>query len=128
MVGQATLIEGDHGSTYFHPDSLDAHRAIQSLVDLQKQSGGNANIGRELYRTTESDGVFCYTFFKAVAEKRDTGYEEQSTKWMQGEEAGTLMFDELREINGRPGDECECDPEEEDIVPGSSIFLTRRPM
>lgn len=25
---------------------------------------------RDLYRTTEKDGVFCYTFFKAVAEKR----------------------------------------------------------
>ena len=24
---------------------------------------------RDLYRTTESDGVFCYTFFKAIAEK-----------------------------------------------------------
>jgi hypothetical protein len=24
---------------------------------------------RGLYRTTESDGVFCYTFFKAIAEK-----------------------------------------------------------
>ena len=25
---------------------------------------------RDLYRTTEDDGVFCYTFFKAVAEKQ----------------------------------------------------------
>jgi hypothetical protein len=25
--------------------------------------------GRDLYRTTEPDGVFCYTFFKAVAIK-----------------------------------------------------------
>lgn len=24
---------------------------------------------RGLYRTTEIDGVFCYTFFKAVAQK-----------------------------------------------------------
>ena len=24
---------------------------------------------RDLYRTTESDGVFCYTFFKAIANK-----------------------------------------------------------
>lgn len=131
--GTITVIEGDHGSTYFYPDSIHAHRAIQCQVDLQKRSGGNANIGRELYpllnsagferidvsprmvyvdasrpelvegftrntftamiegireaaidagmiepaemdrgirdlyRTTESDGVFCYTFFKAVA-------------------------------------------------------------
>jgi hypothetical protein len=24
---------------------------------------------RDLYRTTEADGVFCYTFFKGVGEK-----------------------------------------------------------
>jgi len=134
--GTITVIEGDHGSTYFYPDSSYAHRAVQCQVDLQKQAGGNANIGRQLfplinragfidvrvsprmvyvdgsrpaliegftrntftamiegireaaieagmigraeidrgikdlYRTAEADGVFCYTFFKAVAEKR----------------------------------------------------------
>jgi hypothetical protein len=25
---------------------------------------------RALYRTTEQDGVFCYTFFKAIGTKR----------------------------------------------------------
>ena len=133
--GTITIIEGDHGSTYFHPDNEAAHRAVQCQIKLQKMSGGNANIGRELYpllkeagfdsahvsprmvyidaskpqlidgftrktftamiegirqpsienglidektfdngitalyRTTEPDGVFCYTFFKAVAVK-----------------------------------------------------------
>jgi ubiquinone/menaquinone biosynthesis C-methylase UbiE len=131
--GTITVIEGDHGSTYFHPDSEAAHTAIQCQVELQQRAGGNANIGRELYpllraagyrsihvsprmvyvdsskpelvegftkrtftamiegvrepavkagiveenvfdqgirdlyRTTEPDGVFCYTFFKAIA-------------------------------------------------------------
>ena len=131
--GTLTVIEGDHGSAYFHPDSVHARRAIACQVDLQRQSGGNANIGRalfplltaaglsdihvsprmvyadasrpelvdgftrktftamiegiadsavssgmisrrdmnqgiaDLYRTAEADGVFCYTFFKAVA-------------------------------------------------------------
>ncbi len=133
--GTITVIEGDHGSTYFYPDSEAAHKAIQCQVELQKRAGGNANIGRELYpllkragfgsirvsprnvyvdsskprlvegftkntftamiegirqssieaglidektfdagikglyRTTEPDGVFCYTFFKAIATK-----------------------------------------------------------
>lgn len=133
--GTITVIEGDHGSTYFYPDSESAHTVISCQVELQKRSGGNANIGRELhpllngagfgaihvsprmvfvdasrpelvdgftrktftamiegvrepalaagltdqntfdkgikdlYRTTASDGVFCYTFFKAVAIK-----------------------------------------------------------
>ena len=31
--GTITVIEGDHGSAYFHPDSAAAHAAIQCLVD-----------------------------------------------------------------------------------------------
>ena len=134
--GTITVIEGDHGSAYFYPDSEAAHTAIQCQVELQRRTGGNAMIGRELYpllrkagfsslqvsprmvyvdsskpdlvegftkntftamiegirndalkagivdqdifdkgiqdlyRTTEDDGVFCYTFFKAVAAKK----------------------------------------------------------
>jgi SAM-dependent methyltransferase len=133
--GTITVIEGDHGSAYFHPDSEAAHAAIRCQVELQRAAGGNANIGRELfpllqqaafqrvrvsprmvyvdssrpqlvdlftrrtftamiegvreaaleagmttpadfdagiralYRTAEDDGVFCYTFFKALGEK-----------------------------------------------------------
>lgn len=47
--GSMTVIEGDHGSAYFHPDSADARRAIQCLVDLQRSSGGDPLIGRRLY-------------------------------------------------------------------------------
>jgi SAM-dependent methyltransferase len=133
--GSITVIEGDHGSAYFHPDSDDARRAIQCLVDLQRRAGGDSLIGRRLYpllvqasyrsvsvsprmvyadaskpslvdgftrktftamvegvgqqavgqglidavswaagirdlhRTAEDDGTFCYTFFKATGLK-----------------------------------------------------------
>jgi ubiquinone/menaquinone biosynthesis C-methylase UbiE len=133
--GSITVIEGDHGSAYFHPDSPAANAAIQCLVALQQEAGGNALIGRRVYpmlveagfeaarvsprmvyvdasrpalvegftlktftamveavrepalsrglieaevfdegvralrRTTEADGVFCYTFFKGVGAK-----------------------------------------------------------
>lgn len=133
--GSITVIEGDHGSAYFHPDSDRARRAIGCLIDLQKQAGGNPLIGRQLYpllaqagyrgvgvsprmvyadasrpalvdgftrktftamvegvgghavreglideaswaagirdlyRTAEDDGTFCYTFFKAAGLK-----------------------------------------------------------
>jgi SAM-dependent methyltransferase len=133
--GTITVIEGDHGSVYFHPESPHARRAIQCLIDLQARAGGNSLIGRslyplvaragfqdvavsprvvyvdssrpdlvdgftrktftamvegvgdramagglidgdtwklgirDLYRTAEADGTFCYTFFKAVARK-----------------------------------------------------------
>src|SRR5438093_3510448 len=48
-AGTITVIEGDHGSTYFHPDSALAHAAIRCQVDLQRDVGGNALIGRQLY-------------------------------------------------------------------------------
>jgi SAM-dependent methyltransferase len=130
--GTLTVIEGDHGSTFFHPDGASARQAIQCLVELQARAGGDALIGRRLFpllsgaglsavtvsprmvyvdasrpewvegftrntftamvegvrdrvlalglmearafdqgiaelrRTSEADGVFCYTFFKAV--------------------------------------------------------------
>ena len=135
LGGTITVIEGDHGSVFFHPDSEAAHIVIQSQIHLQQQAGGNAMIGRELYplllnadytairvsprmvyvdaskpelaegftkktftammegvretalhagfveshvfdkgirdlyRAAESDGVFCYTFFKAIGQK-----------------------------------------------------------
>ncbi len=133
--GSLTVIEGDHGSAYFHPDSAFARAAIACQVALQAEAGGDATIGRRLYpllveagfahpcvsprqvyvdgsrpdlidgftlktftamiegvreralsadlstpetfdrgvadlaRTAAPDGVFCYTFFKAVAMK-----------------------------------------------------------
>lgn len=133
--GTITVIEGDHGSTYFYPDSRAALDTIQCLIDLQAQKGGDSLIGRRLFplvqdagfnnvtvsprmvyvdssrpgyvegftkntfiamvegvreeainsglieeshwekgiqdlsRTTEKDGTFCYTFFKAIAYK-----------------------------------------------------------
>ncbi len=54
--GTITVIEGDHGSTFFHPDSDAAHRAIRCQVELQSRAGGNANIGRELYPLLVSAG------------------------------------------------------------------------
>ena len=130
--GTLTVIEGDHESAYFYPESDYARAAIRCLVELQARAGGNSLIGRrlfplvsaagfsdvqvsprmvyvdwskprlvegftkktftamvegvrepavsgglmsaadfdrgiaDLYRTAESDGVFCYTFFKAT--------------------------------------------------------------
>ena len=47
--GTITVIEGDHGSTYFHPESFNARRTIQCLVDIQAEMGGNSLVGRQLY-------------------------------------------------------------------------------
>ncbi|MBN1374921.1 MAG: methyltransferase domain-containing protein [Dehalococcoidia bacterium] len=47
--GSITVIEGDHGSAYYHPRSELAQATIQCLIDIQASTGGNALIGRELY-------------------------------------------------------------------------------
>jgi SAM-dependent methyltransferase len=44
--GTLTVIEGDHGSAYFHPESAAADEAIECLVRLQS---GDAKIGRRLF-------------------------------------------------------------------------------
>lgn len=54
--GTITVIEGDHGSAYFHPDSAAARNAIRCLVEIQRSAGGNALIGRELYPLLVSAG------------------------------------------------------------------------
>ena len=135
LGGRSSVFEGDPGSAYGHPASAAARAAIQSLVTLQRELGGNALVGRQLYpllieagfarvrvsprivyvdssrpdlgegftrntftamvegareaaiatgiiepgnfdagirdlnRSSEADGVFCYTFFKGVATK-----------------------------------------------------------
>ena len=135
--GTITVIEGDHGSAYYHPRSIAAQATIQCLIDVQASMGGNALIGRELYpllvkagfadvsvsprivyadasrpemvdgftrktfiamvegvreqainggliteadwnrgivdlyRSADTDGTFCYTFFKAVGKKQE---------------------------------------------------------
>jgi phospholipid N-methyltransferase len=55
--GVIIAIEGDHGSTFFYPDSTYAHSAIDCQIQLQRQSGGNSNIGRELYPLFRSVGL-----------------------------------------------------------------------
>ena len=52
--GTMTVIEGDHGSAYFHPDSDAAREAIACLVKLQH---GDANIGRCLFPLLTEAGL-----------------------------------------------------------------------
>jgi ubiquinone/menaquinone biosynthesis C-methylase UbiE len=54
--GSITVIEGDHGSAYYHPKSKAAQAAIQCLIDIQASLGGNSLIGRELYHLLMSAG------------------------------------------------------------------------
>ncbi|WP_327173322.1 methyltransferase domain-containing protein [Streptomyces sp. NBC_01336] len=46
--GTITVIEGDHGSAFFHPDSAFARAAINCQVRLQAAAGGDAQLGRQV--------------------------------------------------------------------------------
>jgi len=54
--GSLTVIEGDHGSAYFYPRSIEADMAIRCLIELQAKAGGDSLIGRRLYPLLDEAG------------------------------------------------------------------------
>ncbi|HEX2316231.1 MAG TPA: L-histidine N(alpha)-methyltransferase [Thermomonospora sp.] len=70
--GTITVIEGDHGSAFFHPDSPDARTAIGCQVRLQAAAGGDALIGRRLHPLLTAAG------YEAVVVRPRTVYADRS--------------------------------------------------
>jgi SAM-dependent methyltransferase len=54
--GTITVVEGDHGSAFFHPDSALARATIDCLVRLQAADGGNGLLGRQLQPLLTNSG------------------------------------------------------------------------
>ena len=54
--GTLTVIEGDHGSCYFHPETPEALSVWRCLIDVQAHIGGNSLIGRQLYPLLHAGG------------------------------------------------------------------------
>jgi SAM-dependent methyltransferase len=77
--GTLTVIEGDHGSTFFHPRSDAAWRTIQCLIDAQAAIGGNSLIGRELYPLVRSAG-----FEEVVVSPRFVYVDASRPAWVEG--------------------------------------------
>jgi hypothetical protein len=50
---------------------IEGVRVSAIAAGLIKAESFDAGV-RDLYRTTEADGVFCYTFFKGVARRGDS--------------------------------------------------------
>ena len=77
--GTLTVIEGDHGSTFFHPRSEAAWRTIQCLIDLQAAARGDALIGRRLFPLLREAG------FREVAVSPRFVYVDSSRPaWVEG--------------------------------------------
>jgi ubiquinone/menaquinone biosynthesis C-methylase UbiE len=47
--GSITVIEGDHGSCYFHPETKEAVKVWECLIKVQTDLNCNPLMGRELY-------------------------------------------------------------------------------
>jgi hypothetical protein len=77
--GTLTVIEGDHGSTFFHPRSDAAWRTIQCLIDVQAAMGGNALIGRELFPLLLGAG-----FREVTVSPRFVYVDASRPEWVEG--------------------------------------------
>ena len=47
--GSITVIEGDHGSWFCYPQTVEALRAVECLIEVQARLGGDSLIGRRLH-------------------------------------------------------------------------------
>lgn len=54
--GSITVIEGDHGSCYFHPESNESLMAWECLIKAQQDLGGDPLIGRRIFPLLEEAG------------------------------------------------------------------------
>lgn len=54
--GTITVIEGDHGSCYFYPETPEALRVWRCLIDVQASIGCDSLIGRRLYPLIKAAG------------------------------------------------------------------------
>lgn len=54
--GSITVIEGDHGSCYFNPETEESVMAWNSLIKAQEDLGGDPMIGRRIYPLLEDAG------------------------------------------------------------------------
>jgi SAM-dependent methyltransferase len=77
--GTLTVIEGDHGSTFFHPRSDAAWRTIQCLIDLQAAAGGDALIGRRLFPLLRAAG-----FRNVTISPRFVYVDSSRPAWVEG--------------------------------------------
>ncbi len=92
--GSITVIEGDHGSAYFYPESREAVKAIQCLIDIQAKMGGNSLIGRQLFPLLKNAG-----FTDVKVSPRMVYVDSGRPEWVEGftKNTFTAMVEGVRE-------------------------------
>ncbi|MFD7551172.1 methyltransferase domain-containing protein [Streptomyces sp. NPDC059816] len=84
--GSLTVIEGDHGSVFFHPDSADARAVIDLQVRFQAAAGGNALLGRQLQPLLAGAG------YEDVVVRPHTVYTDRTRPaWVDGFTRNTFI-------------------------------------
>lgn len=92
--GTITVIEGDHGSAIFCPDSAYAQAAINCQIHLQSAAGGNALVGRQLQPLLVAAG-----YHDAVVGPRTVYADESRPAVVEGftRNTFTAMVESVRE-------------------------------
>jgi hypothetical protein len=70
------MVEGDHGSCYFHPATTESISAWNALVEVQAKLGGNSLIGRQLYPLLQQAG------FEQIIVSPRMVYIDHSKPWL----------------------------------------------
>lgn len=84
--GTLTVIEGDHGSAYYHPASARAQRTIDCLIQIQARLGGDSLIGRALFPILRQAG-----FQDVKVEPRVVYADDSRPEWVEGFTKSTFI-------------------------------------
>jgi ubiquinone/menaquinone biosynthesis C-methylase UbiE len=76
--GSITLIEGDHGSGFWTPETTESRRAWKGLIDSQIELGHDPNIGRRVYPLLN-----------------DAGFQikDVSPRWVYADQSNPVLLD-----------------------------------
>jgi ubiquinone/menaquinone biosynthesis C-methylase UbiE len=76
--GTITLIEGDHGSGFWTPETTASRKAWKGLIDSQIALGHDPNIGRRVYPLLDQAGF---------------SIEEVSPRWVYADRSNPVLLD-----------------------------------
>ena len=76
--GSITLIEGDHGSGFWTPETPESRKAWEGLIISQQELGHDPNIGRRVYPLLAGSGF---------------SVDEVSPRWVYADQSNPVLLD-----------------------------------
>lgn len=77
-TGTITLIEGDHGSGFWTPETIESRKAWNGLIRSQQDLGHDPNIGRRIYPLLSGSGF---------------SVNEVSPRWIYADQSNPALLD-----------------------------------